>query len=228
MSNPIVCIYTRGVNGLGLSEFVRISWVLAGRAALYPPCPARVPAIWALGLLLARWASTVGWGKTPLPPFTEKNFSEKGVADLGGTPMARKNLEAAPRIIFAFFQFFVVSPFSHHFCRFSPLWMFFRRFSSLFTVFNRFSRYIYPSSSSFYRFHFRHELCRIYSFFCLVLMKTFMQILRILCKYCADFCTKKCSVEAPIWSAPLQTNPNADGFGVKPNLFLKMLNFWTP
>ena len=27
-------------------------------------------------------------------------------------------------------------------------------------------------------------------------MQTFMQTLGILCKYCADFCTKKCSVEA--------------------------------
>ena len=33
-------------------------------------------------------------------------------------------------------------------------------------------------------------------FFGLILMQTFMQTLRILCRYCADFCTKKCSVEA--------------------------------
>ena len=33
-------------------------------------------------------------------------------------------------------------------------------------------------------------------FFGLVLMQTFMQTLRILCRYCADFCTKKCSLEA--------------------------------
>jgi len=32
-------------------------------------------------------------------------------------------------------------------------------------------------------------------FFGLILMQTFMQTLGILCRYCADFCTKKCSVE---------------------------------
>ena len=30
--------------------------------------------------------------------------------------------------------------------------------------------------------------------------QTFMQTLRILCTYCADFCTKKCSLEALFWS----------------------------
>ena len=30
--------------------------------------------------------------------------------------------------------------------------------------------------------------------------QTFMQTLRILCRYCADFCTKKCSLEALFWS----------------------------
>ena len=37
-------------------------------------------------------------------------------------------------------------------------------------------------------------------FFGLILMQTFMQTLRILCRYCADFCTKKCSLEALFWS----------------------------
>ncbi len=37
-------------------------------------------------------------------------------------------------------------------------------------------------------------------FFGLVLMQTFMQTLRILCRSCADFCTKKCSLEALFWS----------------------------
>ena len=54
----------------------------------------------------------------------------------------KKNLEAAPRIIFAIFHSFW--PFSSvfcRFCRFLPLSLFFRRFSSFFTVFNRFSQF---------------------------------------------------------------------------------------
>ena len=46
--------------------------------------------------------------------------------------------------------------------------------------------------------HFCRDMSFVAStrFFGLVLMQTFMQTLRILCRYCADFCTKKCSVEA--------------------------------
>ena len=54
----------------------------------------------------------------------------------------KKNLEAAPRIIFAIFH--SLWPFSSvfcRFCRFLPLSLFFRRFSSFFTVFNRFSQF---------------------------------------------------------------------------------------
>ena len=62
-------------------------------------------------------------------------------------PPNRKNLEAAPRIIFAVFHSF--QPFRHFpaffavFRRFSPLLLFFRRFSSFFTVFNRLSQLFY-------------------------------------------------------------------------------------
>ena len=43
-------------------------------------------------------------------------------------------------------------------------------------------------------------------FFGLILMQTFMQTLRILCRYCADFCMKKCSLE------PLQVGPSHTRF----------------
>ena len=74
---------------------------------------------------------------------------------------ARKNLEAAPRIIFAVFHSFlpfrrfssIFCRFSSVFCRFSsffaafavfpPFSLFFRRFSSFFTVFNRFSQFFF-------------------------------------------------------------------------------------
>ena len=67
---------------------------------------------------------------------------------------ARKNLEAAPRIIFAvrggpqnnfrrFHSFLPFRRFTSVFCRFSPLSLFFRRFSSFFTVFNRFSQFFF-------------------------------------------------------------------------------------
>ena len=58
---------------------------------------------------------------------------------------ARKNLEAAPRIIFAVFHSFLLfrrfPALFAVFRRFSPLSLFFRRFSSFFTVFNRFSQF---------------------------------------------------------------------------------------
>ena len=85
-----------------------------------------------------------------------KQIAEEELASKVQVARARKNLEAAPRIIFAVFTVF---------CRFAVLPAFFavfRRFRCFSAVFHPFSLFLtvfhsffYPFSSSFYRFFHR-------------------------------------------------------------------------